>query len=1206
MDLEDRFKEMFPTDSEETNEGRMITARSYSSGLDIGVAETASPCKPGYLLCPVPKDSYASDVMMIKSGFAVAGGLNTVTQKVVGEFFARRAFILGDAAVGRPATPEGMFASLGQAFKNVFFKDFSTGSWGLLVAGGVVLGAAVAAIVVTIAIAAALGIESGQATVMVMRGLALVISTACTLHTIAKQVSAWRAFQGAAEHPTFGGFLKSKMGFNFNKALALGLVFTVISVAITWAAFVTQFFVTDMKWGSMGTDSAFAGAIAATIVTVLLFVIFAALGPIGAIAGAIIGLMNAIASLICSALPQDMQSSKAGTWLCGGITGAITNLIKHMIYSGTIMVRMSPTDYARLQFYNLTDDLVDPAAGVVEGNAIRYTVQLTNTIELADVPLSAFELSWGYQFSEDNLRKANFGYRWQTEEENFASELSLGGISQQWKDAGGGRLSYIPEAVVSDPIPLVVGINYPTKDLYLSEAYDVPEQECWGILGIGKCSIKAEKGTSHFQVGEDMRVDVLPKSVDGLRSLTRKGDGWALSWGQGSDLTFPTLYDADGDGLSRTDDPDDSNWDQDGDGLSDVYELNTGSAPGRPDTDDDGLTDPQEAQFGSDPTSQDSDGDGLLDCEEVFHQVVMTGDSNARKACGEVGAWSGGWTIVRGMTGGVQLTTLVTSDPVNVDTDGDGLTDRQEKVYGYNPGVWSTANVLTLNSELSELAGGVTTPTDGFVAPGQTLHYSATVKNELDNRQAEGRLSTEASPILDVSKVPLRSFNLRPQTQANVTGDLKVLEKPSGAYSLTQVAGALIADLSVESDQASLWLRFDDPVGSATYVDSSGRVPAHDGACVGTGCTLDPGAGRVGSALKLNGTSYVSSDATMPAVPHSVSFWFKVDSDRTGGLFAPKESSRLKFYLSGGRVCFAIPGSTACSGRTYGDNLWHHVAYTDPGQGGTTLYIDGLAQAWTGSPAAWSPAAGVILGGESGSYLVGSLDEVRLFERVLTPAEVTELADQPIFHMDFDRTDRWADVSSYHTGLADCGSTCPTHLAQGVRGGGAGFNGTQFLSAVTSSHLSLTAGRFTLAAWIYPRTHGDARDTFAQGILGLNSGASNAYPTLQRVGKQIRFGLGTNYDWWVPYTSGNVLTENQWNHVALTLDKTENGGTLRLYVNGELKETKSAIGAPSIASTVSFDIGRSSGIASLHARKYTQGEQGDATKIENSKCEGLY
>ena len=314
------------------------------------------------------------------------------------------------------------------------------------------------------------------------------------------------------------------------------------------------------------------------------------------------------------------------------------------------------------------------------------------------------------------------------------------------------------------------------------------------------------------------------------------------------------------------------------------------------------------------------------------------------------------------------------------------------------------------------MSAASTTPTDGFVAPGQTLYYSATVKNELDNRQAEGLLSTEASPILDMSKVPPRSFNLRPQTQANMAGELKVLEKPSGAYSLTQVAGALIADLSVESDQASLWLRFDDPVGSTTYADSSGRVPAHDGACVGTGCTLDPAAGRVGGALKLAGTSYVSSDATMPAAPHSVSFWFKVDSDRTGGLFAPKAEQPAEDLSQWGEGLRRNP-------RKHSLQRPHvrrqslapcGIHGSRPGQARrSTSTASRLA--WTGSPAAWSPAAGVILGGESGSYLVGAIDEVRLFERVLTPAEVTELADQPIFHMDFDQTDRWADVSSYHT-----------------------------------------------------------------------------------------------------------------------------------------------------------------------------------------------
>ena len=35
----------------------------------------------------------------------------------------------------------------------------------------------------------------------------------------------------------------------------------------------------------------------------------------------------------------------------------------------------------------------------------------------------------------------------------------------------------------SDPIPLAeAGINRPMQGLYLSEAYAVPEQECWGCF----------------------------------------------------------------------------------------------------------------------------------------------------------------------------------------------------------------------------------------------------------------------------------------------------------------------------------------------------------------------------------------------------------------------------------------------------------------------------------------------------------------------------------------------------------------------------------------------------------------------------------------------------------------------------------------------------------------------------------------------------
>ena len=149
----------------------------------------------------------------------------------------------------------------------------------------------------------------------------------------------------------------------------------------------------------------------------------------------------------------------------------------------------------------------------------------------------------------------------------------------------------------------------------------------------------------------------------------------------------------------------------------------------------------------------------------------------------------------------------------------------------------------------------------------------------------------------------------------------------------------------------------------------------------------------------------------------------------------------------------------------------------------------------------------------------------------------------------------------------------------------------QYLKVPAASQLDLSGGRFTLSAWVYPRNHGggDARDTFPQAILGLNSGTSSAYPTLQRVGRKIRFSLGTGTGsaWQTPYESGNVLMENQWNHVALTLDKNEDGGTLHLYVNARLVDTK-PFAVPNIAAASSFEIGRSSTTGRLNLTEFQQ------------------
>ena len=86
-----------------------------------------------------------------------------------------------------------------------------------------------------------------------------------------------------------------------------------------------------------------------------------------------------------------------------------------------------------------------------------------------------------------------------------------------------------------------------------------------------------------------------------------------------------------------------SRIDTDGDGLADAYELYvTGTRTNAVDTDLDGLSDGEEPTLGTDPLDPDTDGDGLFDFEEV-------------RSLG--------------------------TDPCNPDTDGDGLLDAEETGY---------------------------------------------------------------------------------------------------------------------------------------------------------------------------------------------------------------------------------------------------------------------------------------------------------------------------------------------------------------------------------------------------------------------------------------------------------------------------------------------------------------------------------------------
>ena len=477
------------------------------------------------------------------------------------------------------------------------------------------------------------------------------------------------------------------------------------------------------------------------------------------------------------------------------------------------------------------------------------------------------------------------------------------------------------EAGIPLPAP---GVNK-AADLYLSEGYALPEAECWGILILSGCGISTVKGTAQYSFGDRVKFDVLPNNLDDFYKLQAIQGGSRLAW----DGLFPPLHDADGDGLAYSADPNDSAWDTDGDGLSDQYEVETGTDAAVKDTDKDGLTDAQEAQLGSDPNVPDSDGDGMYDCLETFHEVIEPDQlgATAGAVCGAAGAWKGGWDFVYGLdAGGKQLITRLGSVPSDPDEDADSYLDSQEKTYGFHPGVPSQSEILTLDSEITESgAGGLQEPGDNYVKPGETLQYTATVKNELDAREAEGLLWTEGSTVLDRGDIQPQSFVLMPKGATSATGDLGVASNAaSGVYSLTQVAGALITDWRELSGNADQWLRFDEAVGATTYADTSGNVPPNDGACTGsaTVCTIVAAGGKFGNAIQLNGQGYVKSAVQVPTAAYALSLWFKTSTNGDQSLFAAETLSGGDTELDVGihvpsgssswQLCGSIRTATSC------------------------------------------------------------------------------------------------------------------------------------------------------------------------------------------------------------------------------------------------------------------------------------------------------
>jgi uncharacterized membrane protein len=938
--------------------------------------------------------------------------------------------------------------------------------------------------------------------------------------------------------------------------LKWSVVTLIISVAVIWTLFAI-----GKYENKLARDAAIAYSIARTIVAVILFAI-TLIPLVGWIIAGVIALIDALAMIICAVVGVDAGST-VDRWVCGGVSGAVTQALVYLIFDQFLLVDLTKNDRMAIALDTPTITQLTENDGYVVGNELNINLTITDTIEMADYSGigGAMDSAFSVHSLEGMLNKTAFTYTVQSSEIDHDNALKLGDVAwggDVYKDAGNqwhGSLTHT--FTPSNAVPLTqAGLNQNTA-AYLSESFYIPGLECWGFV-IQGCNRQDYKDTYHTYLGDDFVFDVLPATLDEFYALTSVGNNsYRLGW----DSQFPTLMDADGDGLISAKkggaDPNDSLWDTDGDGLSDYWEISNGYDAEDADYDGDNLSDYWEEFYGTDPYAADSDNDGLTDGEEFYH----SGESNPYSA--DNSTWTGGWTVVYDYDSSANaLSTIFSADPNDADSDDDTILDKQEYIYGYNPNLASVLNVLSLDAEISATA----------VAISDTVTYSATVTNELDNRVAYGLLQAEFPVDTVQSTVVMDTIYAQESTTMQGTITAPSVSATT-ASSVTIRSGAIIAD--PDTDHV-LWLHLNETsTGSGFADDALSADGPHDASCSGSSCPTinsdDSG------YLDFDGSDVitVADHDELDLQSFSLSLWVNQD-DTTAQTWWNKGTTGLTLsHVSGGKLkaqiylddCVTPVAVTAASYLDAG--VWNNVIVTYDGAN-LKLYFNG---ANVGSVA----AASICTNGDDisiGSSFKGLMDEIELYEGSLSSDEVADLFNKPVFALsryggpDLSLEGNY-DESDYGQGLIVCGTSsidCPDKIT-GITGNGYSFDGAEGIkvSGGQVHRLGKDDAAFSMAMWIYPQDgyspDDDHFETLGQMVLGNANNALSiagrdynyAYPSLYVKGQKVmaRFGHVGGGGYCEAASSNNNLTLNTWQHIVLVFD----GSQFKLYVNGSLSET---------------------------------------------------
>ena len=391
-------------------------------------------------------------------------------------------------------------------------------------------------------------------------------------------------------------------------------------------------------------------------------------------------------------------------------------------------------------------------------------------------------------------------------------------------------------------------------------------------------------------------------------------------------------------------------------------------------------------------------GTWAANCSTPILTVDEFGGTDASEALYLNGAQQ---QLVENWTGSLNTTTA-NSLPFNIGgrASGPGLLFNGDiaEIVVYSSALSGT-NLTTLTNALMAKYALDNPPTVSITAPTNNASYTAPASITITASATANTGSISKVEFYDgnilIGTATTSPYSITWSNAENEGGSFPLTAKAYDSAGFATVSSVI--NITVNDSNLKAYWKFDEDTGTSAN-DSSGT--GNTGA-VSNGSWLP---GKINCCLSFNGSNSSVADTSASGLPaanaaQTVSCWMYVSATPSA------KATALAVSGSSSGVYLGYSSSTTFGVWTYGGtllvstttlpsvNTWHFITYTLSGST-NTLYIDGTSvntsTTATNTGAATALTAGMTPGGTN--YFNGELDEIRVYNRALSAAEISGLA----------------------------------------------------------------------------------------------------------------------------------------------------------------------------------------------------------------------